>query len=140
VPVGFLSVAGPPGGARWRPRQHYELDQHAAPNTGNGSFYVVVRAGVSAAEAPSFPTEPGAVVRDGGVVWQHHGPLPRIRVERNRILAPPGALGSAADIALRDGTDRTTVSISALRSSYPLRIEYTPNGGEEWIPAERVVQ
>jgi hypothetical protein len=140
VPVGFLSVGGPPGGARWRPGQRYELDQHAVPRTANGFFYVVIRAGVSGADEPSFPTALGAMVRDGGVVWQRHGARPVIRVERNRVIAPPGAVGSVADIALRDDTDRSTVRITSLRSTYPLRIEYTPSGREEWIPAARAAE
>jgi hypothetical protein len=73
--------------ADWAATSALTLGGVAVPTTRNGHRYVVTTAGTSGSSEPTWPTDPGATVADGSVVWTESG---------TTVWTPTWALAAAA--------------------------------------------
>ncbi|HEY6349685.1 MAG TPA: hypothetical protein VI636_09770 [Candidatus Angelobacter sp.] len=68
-----------PVGARWQANTAYQAGEVVTPATGgtvgNGHTYRCTVAGISGSSSPSFPTNEGGTVTDGGVTWTETTPV-----------------------------------------------------------------
>ncbi len=65
----------------WQPGTAYQVGALVAPSAQNGHRYICTAAGVSNANEPVWPTNPGAAVQDGTVTWTEDGTIVADEIE-----------------------------------------------------------
>lgn len=129
------------GAAAWRPGTAYaaggQSPAYVAPSVDNGFVYVAVTGGRSGGVEPVFPSEPGATVVDGTVVWRHAGARPRVTVRGLRVVVPDRRLVEMPKIRVQN-TERSRLLVGdpGIVADVEWVLEHgVPGGVSERVPA-----
>lgn len=105
----------------------YAQGARVFPATPNGMFYEATTAGTSAGSPPTFPTQFGATVTDGTVVWTNRGHYALIQWGNNAQTTD--LVGAGIEHLTLDGNSDANLQLIAIRSNTPTSAAYVTRRG-----------
>jgi Right handed beta helix region len=144
APPGFIAFSGSYGGGdHWVSGKLYNPNDLVVPTKQNlnGFYYRCVsqNSGNAGGAEPNWPLapDPNGPLPDGGVDWAFGGKRPIVRLWRNSLIGPPGAVSNNLDLRIEgDATQeilQLPITAQNLWGNYQLYWYPDPNGGPQLI-------